>query len=160
MNKKAISIESLFVMLLFTIFAVSIVMMIISGKTSYGKILDEKKQAEEMRITTSYLRMKLKQNDQAKSVFVQHVPDLGIELLELRHGGEDSEYRTVIYFYENRIWEAYLSVEDEFETALGEPVIEFMADAVRFERTDKGLNINYVWGEKEIQQFVALTVEE
>ncbi len=160
MNKKALSIESLFVMVLFMVFAVSMVMMIISGRNSYGKILDEKEQAEDLRIATSYLRMKLKQNNQVDSVFTSQSPQLGEEALEIWQDGEEKQYRTVIYFRENKIWEAYMAAEDEFDFALGEPVIELEAKSVRFNRTEKGIWIIYDTGREEIRQFVALQAEE
>ncbi len=160
MNKKALSIESLFVMVLFMVFAVSMVMMIISGRNSYGKILDEREQAEDLRIATSYLRMKLKQNNQVDSVFTSQSPQLGEEVLEIWQDGEEKQYRTVIYFRENKIWEAYMAAEDEFDFALGEPVIELDMESVHFNRTEKGIWIIYDTGREEIRQFVALQAEE
>ena len=159
MNKKALSIESLFVMVLFMVFAVSMVMMIISGRNSYGKILDEREQAEDLRIATSYLRMKLKQNNQVDSVFTSQSPQLGEEVLEIWQDGEEKQYRTVIYFRENKIWEAYMAA-DEFDFALGEPVIELDMESVHFNRTEKGIWIIYDTGREEIRQFVALQAEE
>ena len=160
MNKKALSIESLFVMILFMVFAVSMVMMIISGRSSYSKILDEKEQAEDLRIATSYLRMKLKQNNQVDSVFTVRLPQTDEEALEIWQDGEEKQYRTVIYFRENKIWEAYMAAEDEFDLALGEPVIELDMESVHFNRTEKGIWIIYDTGREEIRQFVALQAEE
>ena len=159
MNKKALSIESLFVMILFMVFAVSMVMMIISGRTSYGKILDEKEQAENLRIATSYLRMKLKQNNRLYSVFASRSTKMDEEILEIWQGGEEEAYRTVIYFRQNKLWEAYMTAEDEFAPALGEPIIDLSAKTVRFDRTEKGLWIIYDMGQNEIRQFVALQSE-
>lgn len=160
MNKKAISIESLFVMVLFMMFTVSMVLMIVSGKTSYGRILDEKEQAEEMRISSSYLRMKLKQNNVRNAVSVRHHPELNIDLLEIRHNGEESGYKTIIYYYEGKVCEAYLGAEDKFDTGLGEAIIALDMDKVRFIATAKGVEISYVSGEKEVKQFVAMQMEE
>ena len=159
MNKKALSIESLFVMILFMVFAVSMVMMIISGRTSYGKILDEKEQAENLRIATSYLRMKLKQNNRLYSVFASLSTKMDEEILEIWQSGEEEAYRTVIYFRQNKLWEAYMTAEDEFDPALGESIIELSAKTVRFDRTEKGLWIIYDMGQNEIRQFVALQSE-
>ncbi len=159
MNKKALSIESLFVMILFMVFAVSMVMMIISGRTSYGKILDEKEQAENLRIATSYLRMKLKQNNRLYSVFASRSTKMDEEILEIWQGGEEEAYRTVIYFRQNKLWEAYMAVGDEFDPALSEPIIDLSAKTVRFDRTEKGLWIIYDMGQNEIRQFVALQSE-
>ena len=160
MNKKAISMESLFVMILFMMFTISMVLMIISGRTSYTRILDEKEQSEGMRISSSYLRMKLKQNNEQNAISIIRHPELGIDLLEIKHQGEENQYKTIIYYYDSKICEAYLTASDRFEISMGEPVIHLSLDAVRFLSKDKGIEISYVLGEEEVRQFVALQMEE
>lgn len=160
MNKKAISVESLFVMVLFMVFALSIVIMIMSGKTSYENILNEKENAENMRVTSSYLRVKLIQNKQLGAIEVRHEPSLGIDLLEIKQFGEASEFKTVIYFYQGKVWEAYQAVNEEFNHDLSEAVIDLNAESIRFEHTSKGLRIKYLMNQEEVEQFVALKLEE
>ncbi|RRD96075.1 DUF4860 domain-containing protein [Clostridiales bacterium COT073_COT-073] len=159
MNKKAISTESLFVMILFMMFTISMVSMIISGKTSYGKILDEKEQTEKMRISTSYLRMKLKQNNQVNAVQITHDTNSDMDLLEIYHDGEESEYKTIIYYYDGKICEAYLAEADSFTPELGEPVVDVDAETIRFVLVPKGVEILYTFAEEEVKQFVAMQLE-
>lgn len=156
MNKKVISIESFFVMLLFVSFVIAMVLMIIGGKTSYTNILDQKAEAEERRISASYLRMKLKQNNHLNGLAVVHNLDLGIDLLEIRDKGLDSQYKTVIYYYRGKIYEAYLGLEDRFDTSLGEAVIDLSVEAIKFDRTPQGLEITYIGQANQWQQFVAV----
>ena len=160
MNKKALSTESVFVMLLFMVFAISMVMMILSGRSSYSKILDEKGRTESLRIAASYLRMKLKQNNQINSIYITKSYKMDGEILEIWQEGVDKRYRTLIYFRDNKIWEDYMTAEDEFDPELGEPVIELEMRNIRFQRTSKGLWIFYDTGDHEIRQFVALQAEE
>lgn len=157
MNKKTISIESLFVMVLFMVFAISIVMMILSGKTGYEKILNEKESSESLRTTGSYFRMKVKQSDQRALTVLQ---DDALQILEISQDGIDSEYRTAIFYQDGRIWESYFSKLDGFDAELAEPVIDIAADSIGFSLNKKGLEIVYVLEGREVRQFVSLKLEE
>lgn len=160
MNKKTISIEAFFVMVLFMIFAISIVMMIVSGKNSYEKILNEKEAVENMRIAGSYFRMKIKQSNQAGEINVMHHEELGTDLLELGQQPQEGSFKIVVYYHDGKIWETYYTQEDGFDASLSEPVIDLQAKAVKFIPEKNGIAIVYSFDDHEIRQFVSLKTED
>lgn len=160
MNKKTISIEAFFVMVLFMIFAISIVMMIVSGKNSYEKILNEKESVESMRVASSYFRMKIKQSNQAGDIQVIHDEKLGTDLLEIGQESEEGSYKIALYYHDGKIWETYYAAEDGFDVSLSEPVIDFPAESVKFVPEKNGISIVYSMNQQEIRQFVSLKMEE
>ena len=100
-RNKVIAIESIAVMLVLILFALTVFVVIDAGSSAFEKIVGEKKNTETARVAYSYINMKIKQNDEAAMVDVvgtEYGNALQIILPE-------TEYATYIFFADNALYE-------------------------------------------------------
>ena len=106
-RKINISVESIMVILLMIVFAVSISVLIYQGSQTYRTILRDKEMAENHRITLSYINMKIKQNDTQGAINVETYTPIVDDVLVISHHGLEKGLFTYIFFYEGALWECY-----------------------------------------------------
>ncbi len=104
------SIESFLVMILMTIFAVSISFIIMQGKATFERVTENKIQDENARIAFSYVNKRIKQNDEKNSIKVIENAVEGLDALRIAHSYEQGLY-TYIFYYEGFMYECYTSIE-------------------------------------------------
>lgn len=127
-GKQQHNIESAFVLVLFAVFAMTIVAVLALGANSYRKLVERDNEGYNKRIVTSYVTAKIRDNDISGGVavggFSSAGEDDGIETLHLYQEIEGEKFDTRIYYYEGYIYEL-LTLEDlEFKPEAGNAVME------------------------------------
>lgn len=90
-------IEMTIAMLLLVIFGLAVFMLAASSTTTYEKLVDDKNTSEELRVASSYLVTKLRQNDQKEAISLESNLLFDSEALTIREVIGDETYITWIY---------------------------------------------------------------
>jgi|AGTN01.1.fsa_nt_gi hypothetical protein len=100
-RSKALSVETVMVMLVLIIFALVVFALIGAGSSAYNGIVDDKESMQSARVAYSYINMKLKQNDAQGHVEVAGT-DFGDTLVI---HSPDGGYVTYLFFSEGALYE-------------------------------------------------------
>lgn len=104
-------VEMTVVMLLLVVFGLGIFMLAATTTTTYSTLVDEKSSTEHLRIASSFLTTKIRQNDRAEGIFVlKEYEDFGDVLLIEEAFGDDI-YITWIYVSEGTLREATIPID-------------------------------------------------
>ena len=90
-------IEMTIAMLLLVVFGLAIFMLAASSTTTYEKLVDDKNTSEELRVASSYLVTKLRQNDQKDAISLESTLQFDSEVLTIREVIGEEVYVTWIY---------------------------------------------------------------
>ena len=90
-------IEMTIAMLLLVVFGLAVFMLAASSTTTYEKLVDDKNISEELRVASSYLVTKLRQNDQKEAISLESNLLFDSEALTIREVIGDETYVTWIY---------------------------------------------------------------
>lgn len=101
MRNKAFAIESIAVLLLLVIFAVTVFIVVGAGAGTFDTIINEKKSTETARVACSYINMKIRQNDAAAMIDVVQT-DFGNAL---RIEMEGADLYTYIFYSDGMLYE-------------------------------------------------------
>lgn len=104
------SIESFLVMILMTIFAVSVSFIIIQGKSTFERVTENKIQDENARIAMSYVNKRIKQNDEKDGISVVEDAVEGITALKISHASYEEGLFTYIFYYKGIMYECYTDI--------------------------------------------------
>lgn len=151
-RKIIVSFESILVMMLLIIFAVSTCLMIIEGSESYKNILNQKEKEENARIALSYINMRVKQNDvQGHLLFKPKSVD-GKDALVIKHSGDEEGFLTYLFWDEGILWECYTDVNTEPTKAYSAQIVPI--DGLKFEidqdNNTVNINIKYTYGKQQL----------
>lgn len=105
------SIESFLVMVLMTIFAVSVSFIIIQGKSTFERVSDNKIQDENARIAMAYVNKRIKQNDEENAVKIVADAVEGLTALRISHESYEPGLFTYIFYYNGYMYESYTDLE-------------------------------------------------
>lgn len=156
------NIESAFVLVLFAVFAMTIVAVLALGANSYQKLVERDNESYNKRIITSYVSAKIRNNDAKGSVavggFASAEEEDGIDTLHLYQMIEGEWYDTRIYFYDGHIYELFTLTDLDFDPKAGNEVME--AQGLSFRQQDNVIEITSVDKEgRENTATVALRCE-
>lgn len=140
-RKRNISLESILVMILLVIFAISSSIMIVQGSQSYNHIIKDKESAENARIALSYINMRVKQNDVAGKIRVETNQVEGQEALIIEHSGEEEGYQTAIFWMDGSLWECYTDQATKPTKALSSEIVQLDALNFYFDETKNVINV-------------------
>lgn len=137
------NIESAFVLVLFAVFAVTVVAVLALGADSYRKLVERDEESYNRRIITSYICAKVRENDSIGAVEVggfskADTPD-GIDTLHMYQTIDGEVYDTRIYYYNHSIYELLTLADIEINPDAGSPVLE--AGGLSFKKTGNVLEI-------------------
>lgn len=122
MNRRInVSVESIMVILLMILFAVSISILIYEGSVTYRNIISNKNEEENTRIALSYVNMRIKQNDVSNNIEITKSGFEGEDLLTIHHHGDEEGLQSFIYYKDGYLWECY--TDGLLEHALSTEVI-------------------------------------
>lgn len=93
-------IEMTIAMLLLVVFGLAVFMLAASSTTTYEKLVDDKNTSEELRVASSYLVTKLRQNDQKEAISLESNLLFDSKALTIREVIGDETYVTWIYVSE------------------------------------------------------------
>lgn len=122
MKKRSIQhhIDTLGALLLFGLFAVSVLIVLLSGANAYRRLTERDQQAYLRRSRVQYLSARVRQADRLGGVSVE--PFGEGEALVLTE--EDGDYRTLVYCHGGWLMELYCAAETEMEPQDGERLLE------------------------------------
>lgn len=115
-------IDSVFVVILFLLFAITALTLVIIGVKQYRVTADSMNYNYEVRTAVSYLREKVRQNDDSSSIAITEIDGTAAILQENVVG--DYTYCTYIYFYEGYLCELYVQSGSQFSLSNGQQIIE------------------------------------
>jgi len=139
------SIDTIFVLIVFSIFALSVLMVLMLGASIYRNINEISNDGQAEQTALSYVWSKTKNFDNAGGI---HVGDFkGVPALFIDEKLGDTYYRTAIYYYDGWLCELFSEVALEFSPEDGVRVIR--VDEMRFESVSNGL-IKATTGERSL----------
>ncbi|MBO5487296.1 MAG: DUF4860 domain-containing protein [Eubacterium sp.] len=143
MKSEKHNIDGAFVLVLFAVFAVTIVAVLALGANSYKKLVERDEDSYNRRIITSYVTAKIRENDSMEALEVggftrADTPD-GIDTLHMYQTIEGEVYDTRIYFYDNHIYELLTLADIKINPDAGSPIME--AKGLSFQRNGNVVEI-------------------
>ena len=136
-KNRTSKIDSVFVLMVFCVFAVSVFLVLILSASAYVSTADRANEGRNERIALSYVRTKIRSADTAGAV---HIGDFGgVTALHLTEWFDDREFVTLIYFYDGWVRELFHEAGFEFEPADGTPLFQMDAPGLMFEQLADGL---------------------
>ena len=121
-NRRSTKIDSVFVIALFTMFAVTAFLLILIGAKQYQHTADTMDSNYESRTISSYLTEKIRQSDSQGKITIAELegtPALALETVE-----NDVTYITYIYYYENALREIVVNEASVFSLGTGQEIIK------------------------------------
>lgn len=115
-------IDTLFVMVIFAVFAFSVLMVLTLGAGVYRNINDMTHEQENERMALSYVRTKVRNSDNAGAVGL--VSFDGRQALRISENIGGTEYKTVIYVYDGWLCEIFTEASMTFSPQDGMPVVQ------------------------------------
>jgi len=137
MNKitRGRNIDTIFVLIVFSIFAVSVLIVLMLGASIYQNINTISREGEAEQTALSYIWTKTKNFDNAGSIDIGEFNGAPALIINENLGGTD--YRTVIYHYDGWLYELFSDAALEFSPADGTRIITI--DDLTFEKAGNGL---------------------
>ena len=128
-------IDTVFVLMVFCVFAVSVFLVLITAADVYRGTQDIAAHGQNERIALSYIRTKIRNADTAGAVFVDyfdHVP-----ALHLQERIQDRTFATLIYHYDGWLHELFFETHLDFAPSDGIRLLRL--DYLRFEPAEHGM---------------------
>ena len=137
MNKvmRGRSIDTIFVLIIFSVFAISILLVLMFGASIYRNVNELSRENESEQTALSYIWTKTKNFDNAGSISIGDFN--GIQALFIYETFGEFNFRTAIYHYDGWLYELFSEAEFEFSPDAGTRIV--MVDNLTFEAVDNGL---------------------
>lgn len=120
--KNAHSVDVVFAVTLFALFAVLSLMLVLIGVRSYSGAVERSAAAAQTRAQVLYLSNKVRSADQAGGVAVRQ--ENGICVLSLAEETDGEPYETLIYCHDGKLMEQLAAKGDSFEPGNGQEIAE------------------------------------
>lgn len=111
MKERKHSIEDLFILVTFLVYAVALLMFASLGASVYRNVTSQMQQHQIQRTAESYLREKIRQHDRKGAIQIGEVE--GQQALQITEQIEGKEYVTYIYADDGMLKELFISAEKE-----------------------------------------------
>lgn len=123
--------DALFVLLSFGVFAVCVLLVLLTGAKTYRAQTDRDQSSWERRTGAQYVAAKLRHGDEAGAVSFSGADGAGwYDTLNLRETYDGREYVTAVYYYDGYIRELFTVEGGVYAPEDGEPVLK--AQGLRF----------------------------
>lgn len=133
MKKKAHSVDVLFMLVLFSVFAVMSVLLILIGSNVYGKIIETQEINGNNRMVLSYITNKIRACQSDNGIFIEEKD--GTEVLVITTGTEEDLYETLIFEEDGRLKEATIEAGDDYNLGFGDILTELSDFSVEYDNT-------------------------
>ena len=114
-------IDTVFVLALVTLFAITSFVLVLIGAKQYRFVTDTMNENYEDRTASSYLTEKIRQFDNADSVYVTKLDTTSA--LALRAAEDGILYTTYIYYYEGSLRELVITENSVYDLSLGQEIL-------------------------------------
>lgn len=121
-EQKRSSLPELMALLVFAVFAVCILLVLLTGGDVYRKLTQRDQQSFDRRTVCQYLTTRVRQADQENAVTVEAF--CGQDALVIREVIADKTYLTRIYCYEGTLRELYTPNSGDFSPEDGEVLLD------------------------------------
>ena len=133
--KQESKIDGIFVLMIFCVFAASVLVVLIFSARIYKNMTDLSREGYEDQTCLSYIWTKVRNEDEAGKIFIGDFQGIPALCLDDDYGGV--AYRTSIYLYDGWIREMFSQADLDFEPEDGSRVIE--AQLFNLEQLENGL---------------------
>jgi hypothetical protein len=119
-------IDGVFVLLLFSIFAVCILLVLLTGAGSYRRLMERDTESYDQRIAVQYVAAKIRGTDAEDCVFTGDFDGTAVSggnTLHLLENIDGVLYDTRVYYYDGYIRELFAAADASFLPADGNPVL-------------------------------------
>lgn len=144
-------------MLLLLLFSAAVFMLSLSASNTYQALNQEKQLDSDLRIASSYLVTKVRQNDIAGGVSVIHQTAFPEEAIKLTTLYGEEVYETWVYVKDGQLREAMMPAGVPVDDELAFSVVAL--DAMQVEFDGKGLSIQLTSEDQSRSYYVALQSE-
>lgn len=110
--------DGLAALLLFGVFAVCVLLVLITGASAYRRLTERDQSSYERRTAVQYIATRVRQADCLDSVFVEPFGDVDALVLA------DGDYLTRVYWYDGWLMELYCAAGADMEPRDGEKILE------------------------------------
>ena len=131
-NKKTSKIDTVFVLMVFCAFAMSVFLVLMLSASAYINTADTANYGRNERIALSYVRTKIRAADVAGAVYIGDFG--GVTALHLTERFGEREFVTLIYFYDGWVRELFHEAGLDFEPADGTPLFQLDEPGLQFSR--------------------------
>lgn len=147
MKKKAHSIDMLFMLVLFSVFAVMSVLLILIGSNVYGNIVDSQEVNGSNRNVLSYVTNKVRASQVQGGVYIEEKD--GVPVLVIENSENDYQYETLIFCRNGKLKEATISMGDDYNLDFGDILAEVSDFTFQIDDSTGILHLKVMYGEKE-----------
>lgn len=154
--KQKHHLEGLGALLLFGVFAVCVLMVLLTGADTYHRLNQRDRAAYDTRTAAQYITTKLRQADRLDCVTVERFGDG--DALALIDEIDGERYVTRVYTYDGYLMELFSYAEDEMTPEAGEQLMPLAGLEARMDRRKVTVICNE--GEKETSFSVTLRAGE
>ncbi len=137
--KRQKNLEGLIALLLFGVFAVCLLIVLLTGADAYHHLTKQDSRAYDSRVLGQYLTAQVRQNDSSESVAVTQFGDG--DALSLTSTIEGETYTTLIYSYDGYLMELFCAEPSEMVPEDGEQIMP--VSAFSLEKNGASLYISY-----------------
>lgn len=121
-NRRTNKIDSIFVIALFTVFAITSFLLIFIGAKQYQHTANSMDANYESRTISSYLTEKIRQHDCANAIYLSDLE--GTPALALEATENEATYVTYIYYYDEAIREIMVTESSVFSLSSGQEIMK------------------------------------
>jgi len=138
-STRSRNIDTIFVLIVFSIFAFSVLMVLMLGASIYRNVNDISREGQHERTVLSYVRTKIRNYDvNSGAGSAISVADFnGVTALSISEMIGDTEYQTIIYNYDGWLYELFSEESLDFSPSDGVRIIRI--NDVNFEEIDHEL---------------------
>ena len=141
------SMQGVFVFVLLGLFAVMSTLMVLLGAQMYRNTVDHATKNNEDRVLSAYVRSMVRAEDAAQSVSIEEHD--GIKALALRESLDSGDFVTMLYCYEDELYEWYTSVGYDFTPQSGTAICPAFSFEPRLEDGLLTMDMTNAKGEAE-----------
>jgi len=131
-KQKKHTIDILFVLILFGVFAISALMLVIMGSTVYSKTVDSMETNFNDRTSYAYITEKFRQNDSINSISIEQVNDNSSFVFSKEINNES--YQTYLYIHDGYLKELFVKKGETLPLKAGNIILE--ADSMEITKID------------------------
>lgn len=135
MREQRHSMETVFTMITFLVYALAMVVFVLLGASVYRSVTEQMQIHQAQRTAESYLREKIRQNDCAGAVSIRELQ--GRQVLQIEETIQNQKYRTYIYVEDGELRELFLPAGKKLQLQNGTPL--FAMQKITFQETENGL---------------------
>ena len=138
-GKNEHSFDTVFILLLFCLFAVSSLILVLIGANVYRSIVDKMDANNEIRSSLSYVSNKVRSAD-SHDVSIQSLG--GQQTLVIESEFDSEKYNTYIYLYNGYLMELFTKADNDFKAGAGDKITPITAFTITKTESELSLEVS------------------